>query len=208
MIGDYTKTGQGGNYAATDGHNWDPIVVEKGIFDALQIPDGDRTYGISFYEHRKCSNVVHLPCTDVDQDGWLDLYVTCYVELGSKSGVCRYPGGVATACSPTDFPPQQGSLYRNLGGFKFKDVTADVGLDRLAGGAGWFYSHAAAVADYDRDGWPDLLVTGWGRLALFERRRGGFEEVALLESRGTTHAEWAGTTPASAVTREFAEVGA
>ncbi|TMK97287.1 MAG: hypothetical protein E6G40_08825 [Actinobacteria bacterium] len=46
------------------------------------------------------------------------------------------------------------------------------------------------------------------RLALFERRRGGFEEVALLESRGTTHAEWAGTTPASAVTREFAEVGA
>src|SRR5205807_3017880 len=25
----------------------------------------------------------------------------------------------------------------------------------------------AAVADYDRDGWPDLLVTGWGRLALF-----------------------------------------
>src|SRR5207249_5967980 len=30
-----------------------------------------------------------------------------------------------------------------------------------------FYTHAAAVADYDRDGWPDLLVTGWGRVALF-----------------------------------------
>src|SRR5438270_113419 len=24
-----------------------------------------------------------------------------------------------------------------------------------------------AAADYDRDGWPDLLVTGWGRVALF-----------------------------------------
>jgi hypothetical protein len=46
------------------------------------------------------------------------------------------------------------------------------------------------------------------RLALFERRAGGFEEVALLESRGTTHAEWAGRTPASAVEREFTEVGA
>ena len=44
------------------------------------------------------------------------------------------------------------------------------------------------------------------RLALFERRAGGFEEVALLESRGTTHAEWAGRTPAAAVGREHVDV--
>jgi hypothetical protein len=46
------------------------------------------------------------------------------------------------------------------------------------------------------------------RLALFERRAGGFEEVVLLESRGTTHAEWAGRTPASAVEHEHMEIGA
>jgi hypothetical protein len=46
------------------------------------------------------------------------------------------------------------------------------------------------------------------RLALFERRTGGFEEIALLDSRGTTHAEWAGRTPAAAVAREFIEVPA
>jgi len=44
------------------------------------------------------------------------------------------------------------------------------------------------------------------RLALFERKAGGFEEVALLESRGTTHAEWAGHTPAAAVERSVIEV--
>ena len=33
--------------------------------------------------------------------------------------------------------------------------------------------HGAAVADYDRDGWPDLLVTGWGRIALFHNEADG-----------------------------------
>jgi hypothetical protein len=58
-------------------------------------------------------------------------------------------------------------LYRNKGNFEFEDVTAKVGLDKLADGAPWFYTHGVAVCDYDRDGWPDLLVTGWGRVALF-----------------------------------------
>jgi hypothetical protein len=53
-------------------------------------------------------------------------------------------------------------LYRNLGGMKFQDVSDRVRMD-----GDWFYSHGVAVGDYDRDGWPDLLMTGWGRLALF-----------------------------------------
>jgi hypothetical protein len=53
----------------------------------------------------------------------------------------------------------------------------------LAGGQPWFYSHAAAVTDYDRDGFSDLLVTGWGRVALFHNvadGKGGrrFEDVS------------------------------
>ncbi len=55
-----------------------------------------------------------------------------------------------------------GRLFKNLGHFRFRDVSAEV-----LGEQPLFYSHGAAVADYDRDGWPDLLVTGWGRLALY-----------------------------------------
>jgi hypothetical protein len=58
-------------------------------------------------------------------------------------------------------------LYKNLGNNRFQDVTVEAGLGKRAGGQPWFYSHGAAVADYDRDGWPDLLVTGWGHISLF-----------------------------------------
>jgi hypothetical protein len=88
-------------------------------------------------------------------------------------------------------------LFRNLGNGRFEDVTAQVGLDRLAGGQPWFYTHGVAVCDYDRDGRPDLLVTGWGRIALFRNVDGKrFEDVTARAGldRGVTwgvSAAWA-----------------
>jgi hypothetical protein len=66
-------------------------------------------------------------------------------------------------------PPK---LFKNLGGWKFRDVTAEAGLAALADGAPWFYSHGAAFADYDRDGFLDLLMTGYGRVALWHNESG------------------------------------
>src|SRR5262245_5364520 len=90
---------------------------------------------------------------DYDGDGLLDVFLPGGggFEGADKKTIIGLPG----------------KLYRNLGGLKFQDVTAAVGLDKLADGKPWFYTHGAAVGDYDRDGWPDLLVTGWGAVALF-----------------------------------------
>jgi hypothetical protein len=83
-------------------------------------------------------------------------------------------------------------LYKNLGNWKFKDVTAEVGLDKPL-----FYTHGCAVGDYDRDGWPDLLITGYERLALFHNEpvdpkdpAKGRHFVEVTEKAGLTDDLW------------------
>jgi hypothetical protein len=101
---------------------------------------------------------------DFDDDGLLDVFLT--------------GGGMFTGKDKKQIVGLPCKFYKNLGNCRFKDVTAEVGLDRLAGGQPWFYTHGVAVCDFDRDGWPDLLVLGWGRVALFRNIEGKrFEDV-------------------------------
>ena len=58
-------------------------------------------------------------------------------------------------------------LYRNLGNWKFEDVTEKAGLQ------GRGYGMGAAAADFDNDGFPDLLVTAVGRVTLYRNRGDG-----------------------------------
>lgn len=122
---------------------------------------------------------------DYDRDGLLDLFLT--------------GGGYFDGPTKTEIKGHPCKLYRNLGGWRFEDVTEAVGLGRLSGGQPWFYTHGAAIADYDNDGWPDLLVTGWGRLAVFHsvpNEKGGryFQEVTreagLTDSLWSMSAAW------------------
>ena len=102
---------------------------------------------------------------DFDQDGLLDIFL---------------PGGGAFA--GPDKKQIKGlpcRLFKNLGGWKFRDVTSEVIKDPID-----FYSHGCAVADYDRDGWPDLLVTGYGRLALFHNEDDGHGGRRLRDVTG------------------------
>lgn len=96
---------------------------------------------------------------DFDGDGLMDIYIP--------------GGGYFAGADNKEIRGHAGRLYRNLGGLRFADVTKQVGLDVLAGGKPWFYSHGVCVFDYNRDGWPDLLVTGWGRIALFRNESDG-----------------------------------
>jgi len=112
---------------------------------------------------------------DYDQDGWLDIFLLNGGET---------PRGK----SPT---PVRNALYRNLGNGKFKDMAAQAGVDRIA-----FYGIGVAVGDYDNDGFPDLLITGYPNCALFHNNRDGTftdvtEKAGLKQSgRWSTGAAW------------------
>jgi hypothetical protein len=79
-------------------------------------------------------------------------------------------------------------LYKNLGGMKFRDVTAEVGL------TGPFqYTHGAAAFDYDNDGWLDLLLTGYNRLVLLHNEpdgKGGRKFVDVTKRAGLDDHLW------------------
>lgn len=114
---------------------------------------------------------------DYDGDGKLDIFLPGggYFDGPDKQQIKGYP------CR----------LYRNLGNWKFKDVTAEVGLEKPV-----FYTHGAAVADYDADGWPDLLVTGYGGVVLYHNEPDGngkrrFRDVTAEAGLAMTEYFWA-----------------
>ena len=80
---------------------------------------------------------------DYDNDGWPDLFVTSYYVSVDES-VRSYLG----------LPPNAETLklYKNLGNGKFRDVTAEVGLDRV------FMPMGANFGDIDNDGYLDIYL--------------------------------------------------
>ena len=118
---------------------------------------------------------------DYNNDGKPDLFVASGRPLGN--GMHPYP-----LRKPPD-PPPTNHLYRNDGGGKFTDVT------EAAGVAGDSFSFSATAADFDNDGFTDLLVTSYGRVTLYRNRGDGtFEDVtrkAGLDVKGwAINAAW------------------
>jgi hypothetical protein len=104
-----------------------------------------------------------LAAFDYDGDGLVDLF---------------FANGNQTIADAKAGEAFHNRLYRNLGGFRFEDRTAAAGLQ------GRGYAMGAAVADYDNDGDPDLVVSGVGRPTLYRNDRGRFEDVTASAGIG------------------------
>jgi hypothetical protein len=105
---------------------------------------------------------------DYDRDGLPDVYLLNGSTMAALDGKEKAP---------------RSALFRNLGNWKFEDVTdkAGVGNDRWGCGV--------AVGDYDNDGHPDMYVTNFGVSRLYHNQGNGtFSDVA--EKLGVARKGW------------------
>lgn len=92
---------------------------------------------------------------DYDRDGLLDLFVCNYVKWSAAEDVfCSLDGVHKSYCTPEAYRGETCWLFHNRGNGTFEDVTATSGIFDTSS-----KSLGVAMFDYDRDGWPDLLVT-------------------------------------------------
>ena len=104
-----------------------------------------------------------LATFDYDGDGLIDIY---------------FLNGAPLPPAKADVPPVD-ALYKNMGGFRFVDVTAQAGLGDTAHGLG------VTAADYDNDGDQDLFLNNYGPDRLYRNNGDGtFSDVTATASVG------------------------
>jgi hypothetical protein len=102
-------------------------------FDVVAQPEGKRLRTRSPFPCHGWARAWGVAAFDYDNDGWVDL-----VAVGETSD-----------------GRGQVKLFRNLGPDGFKDVSSEVGLDKIV----LKDPRAVITGDYDNDGATDLLIT-------------------------------------------------
>jgi hypothetical protein len=149
----------------------------------IQLVDMSKETGLDFVyrngEDKSQSTILEslgggVGVIDFDLDGWADLF---------------FPGGGSFANETV--VGVAGELFKNVAGKKFERVGSMAG----AGFESKHYTHGAFVADYNNDGFPDVLVSGYGGLQLWENRGDGtfadvHESALLLDDKWSSGAGW------------------
>ena len=95
---------------------------------------------------------------DYDNDGKPDIYLLSGSTIAAEKGKEK---------------PPKSALFRNLGNWKFEDVTAKAGVANERWGMG------VSVADYNNDGFADMFVSNYGVSRLYKNNGDGtFTDVA------------------------------
>jgi hypothetical protein len=155
--------------------NPNEILKDKTVFPVPEsrFTDVTAAAGIRFLHENGITDRKLLPETmgggvailDYDGDGKPDI-----LFINS----CKWPGHGNPKANE---PPSTPKLYRNLGSWKFEDVTVAAGLAKE------MYGMGVAVGDVDNDGRPDVFISCVGKHHLFRNVDGKrFEDVS--ESAG------------------------
>jgi len=166
-----------------DNDGWDDIYVTGVNRNILYHNNGNGTFSdvtaraaVAGTSGGKKQLSVSAAWLDYDNDGYLDLFVTNYLDwTAENSKVCGAPGK-RLSCPPSLYGGEASILYHNNGDGTFTDVSTATGIGAQIGkGMG------VAIADYDGDGWMDIFVANDNeRNFLFRNRSGkGFDEVGI-----------------------------
>jgi len=144
--------------ARGDEPSYEPIVFERVTDSGLDfVVEPSRTE----QRHQPETMISGVALFDYDGDGLLDVYLLSGATM---------PG------LEKNRPEHFNRLFRNLGGWRFEDVTERAGVQ------GRGYTHGVAVADYDADGDQDLFVAGLKENILYRNRGDGSFEDATQEA--------------------------
>ena len=153
-------------WADLDGDGWDDLLLNAQVFRNIA---GTHFEDVTARVDLNLSaNVSGIIPADFDRDGKLDLYLTRTNPPGNLSWLEGAGSG-----------GQGNRLVRNLGDWKFEDVTRKSGTH-----GGYKSSFTAAWLDADNDGWPDLHVPNeFGDGELFINQKDGTFKPHRLADR-------------------------